>query len=107
MAMDAKRYRQIRQLFDAVQEQSPEQRSRYLAEAGNGDQELRDEVRRLLAASDRRTEVFEQPPIVRDGPGPLQRWEGRRLGPYQILRELGEGGMGIVYLARRADGAFQ
>ncbi len=105
--MNAKRYRQIRQLFDAVLEQPETQRSAYLAQAGDGDASLREEVRRLLDASDNRTEIFEQPPVVREGPGPLERWEGRRLGPYQILRELGEGGMGIVYLARRADGAFQ
>lgn len=105
--MDAKRYRQIRQLFDAVQEQRPEERSAYLTAAAQGDPALRDEVQRLLVASDSGTEVFERPAVIRDGPGLLHRWEGRRLGPYQILRELGEGGMGIVYLARRADGAFQ
>lgn len=32
---------------------------------------------------------------------------GQLLGPFQIERELGRGGMGIVYLATRADGAYQ
>ena len=32
---------------------------------------------------------------------------GRRIGAYAILRELGRGGMGAVYLAERADGAFE
>ncbi len=39
-------------------------------------------------------------------PGTLRR-AGERIGPYRILRELGQGGMGAVYLAERDDGAFQ
>lgn len=38
-----------------------------------------------------------------DGPS----WEGRRLGPYEVLSELGRGGMGAVFLARRVDGEFE
>jgi eukaryotic-like serine/threonine-protein kinase len=33
--------------------------------------------------------------------------EGRRIGPYRVVRELARGGMGVVYLAERADGQFQ
>lgn len=44
----------------------------------------------------------------RDGKTSIfDRWLGRRLGPYKLVAELGQGGMGVVYLGERVDGEFE
>jgi serine/threonine protein kinase len=101
--MRAERFRQIRNLFDAALERSPDTRNAFLQEACHGDEELLVEVGRLLAAHGEPTAWIDESVLGE----PLPRLEGRRVGAYEILRQLGEGGMGSVYLAVRADGAFR
>ena len=49
-----------------------------------------------------------RPAMAEDRPAPAEpSWEGRRIGAYQILGEVGHGGMGTVYLAVRADEHFR
>ena len=87
--MKAERFRQIRNLFDAALEREPESRKAFLAEACQGDEELLVEVGKLLAAHGEPTNWIDESVIGT----PLPRLEGRRIGPYEILRQLGEGGL--------------
>jgi serine/threonine protein kinase len=99
----AERFRQVRNVFDAALEREPPTRVAFLEEACHGDQELKKEVEGLLAAHDQTGDWLDA-----SVPSPaVRRLEGRQVGPYEILRLLGEGGMGAVYLAVRADGAFR
>jgi serine/threonine protein kinase len=96
----AEQFRRVRNLFDAAIERTPRERDEFLAGACQGDRALLDEVRALIAAR-------EQPETWIDRSPARTRFEGRRIGPYEALREIASGGMGTVYLARRADGAFE
>lgn len=95
------RFQQVRNVFDAALERTGAAREAYLREACAGDENLGREVGELLAAHESGSEVLDTPVL------PGRRLEGRRIGAYEILRLLGEGGMGAVYLAARADGAFR
>jgi serine/threonine protein kinase len=102
--MSPERFRQIRNLFEAVMEQQPGQRESFLEEACRDDQELQHEVQRLLDVQDKPLPWLDRAADARTDP---RRMEGRVLGPYQVLREIGHGGMGTVYLATRADHVFR
>src|SRR5215510_13730090 len=101
--MGPERWRQIEDVFQAALDCEPEQRPAFLGAACAGDGSLRQEVESLLASYEKGG--FTEAPAFQDGVRLLEKdhgLAGRRIGPYLVIREIGHGGMGAVYLAARA-----
>lgn len=108
--MDVERWTKIRHLFEHALTLDGEERGAYLASA-DGEADVLDEVRRLLDADEREeTAVESAAPLVLELLRPaalLAELGATTVDPYRIVRPLGRGGMGAVYLAERADGTYQ
>jgi serine/threonine-protein kinase len=111
--MDAERWKRVRAVFDEAIELRPDQRAAFIAHACI-DVEDRNEVEAMLAAattadatslSQLAPDLLAELPSDVD-PEPDQARTGQRYGAWQIIRPLGRGGMGMVYLAERVDGGF-
>jgi serine/threonine protein kinase/tetratricopeptide (TPR) repeat protein len=104
--MNAELWQQVREVFHAALEMSPEERSGYLDQACTNP-DVRREVESLLRSHDDASNLLENPPVnlsatVPDA-DPRDPWIGKFIGPYQVIARIGQGGMGAVYRAVRVD----
>ena len=95
----------IAEVFDAALDVSPSSRGAWLDQACVGDPALLDEVLALLAAHEDQPDFLDHPatPVL----DALDDLEGAQLGAWHLEERIGEGGMGSVYRARRADGQYR
>jgi serine/threonine protein kinase/tetratricopeptide (TPR) repeat protein len=106
-------WRQVFEIADGVLEQAPERRAASIAHACGGDARLCAAVSGVLNGAEAAS-LLESPAVEFAAPflGELSAEHdagpsASLVGPYRILREIGHGGMGTVYLAERADQQFQ
>jgi non-specific serine/threonine protein kinase/serine/threonine-protein kinase len=108
--MTVDRWERVKEIFHAALERRGDERSAFVAAASDGDTDLQNEVESLLAsdadsdvvhsrvAADYLAQALDRDPA---------RHVGCEIGPFRITSMLGEGGMGVVYLAERVNDFHQ
>jgi eukaryotic-like serine/threonine-protein kinase len=112
--MNQDRWKQIDDIFQAALALRPAERASYLEKICDGDRDLLHHVEKLIEQYEKADDVMETP--ASDGSARHESnasfdderdpMLGKQIGAYQIEREIGRGGMGVVYLATRIDKAF-
>ncbi len=103
--MNAERWQKVKGLFDVALEIPSAKREEFLDNACMGDDDLRREVEKLLASFEN-AESFMEQPAAREVASVIIKAEtknleaGKCFGHYEIVRRIGAGGMGEVYLAQ-------
>ncbi len=106
--MNAEQFRRIDEIFNAARELEPDERAAYLSAACGDDSAVRAEVEAMLS-HDQSPQGFLKTPAINAGiqlssmDGVMGSLEAapapEKIGDYRIVRSIGEGGFGIVYLA--------
>jgi len=102
-------WRRAEILFEASLDRPAAEREEFLSRACGPDEELRSTVESLLTQEERLGDFLERglpspAPDASLAAPPGAEWRGRRLGPYELLDPIGQGGMSAVFLAERRDG---
>jgi serine/threonine protein kinase len=111
MKVDAQRWERVKEAFDAAADLPPPERATLLDETCGNDHNLRAEIESLLESHDQTDGFIEQPAfaVPRDlfPSVDADSCVGRQFGVYRVIREIGRGGLGTVYLASRADDEYE
>lgn len=110
MANQAEPWERLRELFHRALDETAPRRRAWLEQLGQAEPALAQELEALLAAHEQAADFLEDG-VAADAPEMAGLWQaavaGMRIGPYRVIRELGRGGMGAVYLAHRDNASYQ
>ncbi len=110
--MLAEKYNQVNELLRQILAAEPSQRQTILENADVSN-DVRQEVESLLALEDKVDDFMSlsitefSKDIIENSQTSFKSIIGQKIGIYEIIGELGQGGMGAVYLAKRADGKVE
>ena len=110
--LEPERWERAKDIFVAAIALAGAERQDYLNEQCGSDVELRHEVESLLESYQETADFLERPVAFVQTPDEQERTNtggqpGMRIGAYELVREIGRGGMGAVFLAVRADNEFR
>ncbi len=103
--MDSERWERIKVIYQQALDVADDERRAFVERESEGDEELTAEVMKLLDVPQGETDVIDE--IVEQAKSDEASIAGQRLGPYELIRSIGRGGMGDVYLAERVDEEFE
>jgi serine/threonine protein kinase/tetratricopeptide (TPR) repeat protein len=101
----------LKEVFLAALAVPPADRAEWLRQACGQDAELRERVEQMLGAHDQSQSLIDrlapaedpQQGATADFTGPPSEQTGTVIGPYKLLQQIGEGGMGTVYMAQQSE----
>jgi eukaryotic-like serine/threonine-protein kinase len=98
-------WQRVKEAFHSAVELDPEQRKSFLDEFRSEEPELFRELESLLGHQQPTIQVFDDRALLLSGLAQDEQlsWEGRKIGSYQVVAKIGEGGMGAVFQAIRID----
>lgn len=113
--MNQEQWQRVKSVAGAALSHPEATRDEYVSGLCEGDVGLEREVRSLLSSALLASELFEVPAFstrgatvaLDDATRPMSMRPGARIGSYRVIREIGRGGMGTVFLAERADDEYR